>query len=360
MTLSLRYAARTDRGRLRHDNEDSLYAGPRLLAVADGMGGHVGGEIASRAVIDRLRQLDQARLDGDGASALAEAVHASNRRLRQMITDDPDLDGMGTTLTALLFDGATLILAHVGDSRAYRLTDEGLAKITHDDTFVQALVDEGQLSEAEAATHPQRHMILRALTGLEVDVALEELSARVGDRYLVASDGLFDVVPAETIAETIAAGDLDEAVVALIDHANAAGGPDNISCVLAEVVDGAGDTEPILAGAVAEDPTPTAALGGSAAANDPESADEDDPSDADPSTIQTHSDETGSDEPDETADPDTETTGPDLAPRRGFFARIFRRRPQPDPAAETSQSEAPDRGPDGADGDQARRREEQP
>src|SRR5438309_2310036 len=144
MTLTLRYAARSDRGLIRGTNQDSVYAGPRLLAVADGMGGHAAGDVASKVVIAALEHLDADAPSGDMLQALREAVFDGSEHLREVIREAPQLEGMGTTLTAVLFAGGRLALCHVGDSRAYLLRDGVLSQITHDDTFVQTLIDDGR------------------------------------------------------------------------------------------------------------------------------------------------------------------------------------------------------------------------
>src|SRR5919199_2164126 len=165
MTLTLRFAARSDRGLLRDGNEDSVYAGPRLLAVADGMGGHAAGEVASAVAIAALAPLDEDAPGADLLAALRHATLSANTQLREMVAADSALDGMGTTLTALLSAGVRLGLVHVGDSRAYLLRDGELTQITHDHSLVQTLVDEGRISADEASHHPQRSLILRALDG---------------------------------------------------------------------------------------------------------------------------------------------------------------------------------------------------
>src|SRR5512135_2498801 len=185
MTLVLRYAVRSDVGLLRDGNEDSLYAGPRLLAVADGMGGHAAGEVASAIAIAALAPLDEDAPGADLTEALRRATISANDQLREMVSADSALDGMGTTLTAVLSAGVRLGLVHVGDSRAYLLRDRVLQQITHDHTLVQTLVDEGRLAAEEAGSHPQRSLLTRALDGrgsVELDLSVRE--ARAGDRYL--------------------------------------------------------------------------------------------------------------------------------------------------------------------------------
>jgi protein phosphatase len=261
VTLSLRYAARTDVGLAREGNEDALYAGPRLLAVADGMGGHAAGEVASRVVIETLAPLDGAQPDGEVESALRSAVQTANDYLRDMVAADGALEGMGTTLTAFLWTGEQLALVHIGDSRAYLLRDGQMRQVTHDHTFVQTLIDEGRITPDEANTHPQRSWITNALDGRpDVHLDLSLVDVQLGDHLLVCSDGLSSYVSEQTIAEAIADDDPRAACDHLVDLALRAGGLDNISCIVAEVVDdpaaGAvvpeGEAAPIVAGAAAE------------------------------------------------------------------------------------------------------------
>ncbi len=251
MTLVLRYAARSDRGLVRANNEDSVYAGARLLALADGMGGHAAGEVASQLVIAALAHLDDDEPGGDLLAKLEAAVHAGNAAIAAQVEMEPELEGMGTTLTAILFDGNRIGLAHIGDSRGYLLRDGELTQITKDDTFVQTLVDEGRITREEAHSHPQRSLIMRALTGHEVEPTLTMREARAGDRYLLCSDGLSDPVSDETIREALQIPDVAEAAYRLIELALRGGGPDNVTVVVADVVDyDYGQTQPILAGAV--------------------------------------------------------------------------------------------------------------
>ena len=191
MTLALRFAAVSHVGLLREGNEDSVYAGPQVLAVADGMGGHAAGEVASAVAIAALRHLDSDVPGSDLLDVLRASAESANEHLRDMVAGDPTLEGMGTTLTALLFAGSRIGLLHIGDSRAYLLRDGRIGQITHDHTLVQRLVDEGRISEQEAGSHPQRSLITRALDGregIEPDLSVRE--ARPGDRYLLCTDGL--------------------------------------------------------------------------------------------------------------------------------------------------------------------------
>ena len=256
MTLTLRYAARSDVGLIRGNNEDAVYAGPRLLAVADGMGGHAAGDVASAVTIATLATLDDDEPPADLLGALDHAIRQANEQLRLMVDADSELEGMGTTLTALLWSGSRLGLAHIGDSRAYLLRDGELTQITHDQTLVQRLVDEGQLDEADVPTHPQRSVLLRVLNGspdAEADLSIREV--RVGDRYLLCSDGLSGVVSNDTLRETLLIPDPDDAVDTLVDLALRGGGPDNVTCVVCDVIDSgqAGSAIPVVGGSVADE-----------------------------------------------------------------------------------------------------------
>jgi len=254
VTLVLRYAARSDRGLVRANNEDSVYAGARLLALADGMGGHAAGEVASQLVIAALAHLDDDEPGGDLLSKLDQAVREGNAAIAAHVELDPELEGMGTTLTAILFAGNRLGLVHIGDSRGYLLRDGELTQITKDDTFVQTLVDEGRITAEEAHSHPQRSLIMRALTGHEVEPTLIMREARARDRYLLCSDGLSDPVSQETILEALKLPDVAESADRLIELALRGGGPDNVTVVVADVVDyDYGQTQPIIAGAVSGD-----------------------------------------------------------------------------------------------------------
>ncbi len=255
MTLALRYAARSDRGLVRANNEDSVYAGARLLALADGMGGHAAGEVASQLMIAALAHLDDDEPGGDLLGKLENAVYEGNSAIAEQVEMNPDLDGMGTTLTAILFAGDRLGMVHIGDSRGYLLRDGELAQITKDDTFVQTLVDEGRITADEAHSHPQRSLIMRALTGQEVEPTLIMREAREGDRYLLCSDGLSDPVSQETILDALKVPDVADSADRLIELALRGGGPDNVTVVVADVVDHdyAGQTQPIIAGAVSTD-----------------------------------------------------------------------------------------------------------
>jgi PPM family protein phosphatase len=281
MTLALHYALRSDVGLLREGNEDSAYAGPRLLAIADGMGGHAAGEVASAVAISAIAPLDRQNLTDseDMLDALAAAVAAARNTLHDMSVSDPAVEGMGTTLTALLWAGVKVAVCHIGDSRAYLLREGDLYQITRDHTLIQSLVDEGRLSPAAAANHPQRSLIMRALQGsTDADPDLHMHEAFLGDRYLLCSDGLTDVVDDKAVHEVLSTiPDATQAVNQLIALAIRNGGPDNITCIVADVIDSeAGTVAPTvdtqLAGAAANGDVSTllqAATSGSGAPTGP-------------------------------------------------------------------------------------------
>ncbi len=252
MSFSLDYAALSDRGLVRQNNEDSAYAGPRLLALADGMGGHAAGEVASQLMIAEISKLDADQPGADLLDTLAMSTAEGNATIAEEIEINAQYEGMGTTLTALLFDGDRLGLCHVGDSRGYLLRDGELTQITKDDTYVQSLVDEGQLSPEDASTHPRRSVILKALTGNPVEPFLQYREVRRGDRYLLCSDGLSDPVSRDTIREVLSTGTPAQAASRLIDLALRSGGPDNVTVVVADIVPDTADVpqNPALAGAV--------------------------------------------------------------------------------------------------------------
>ncbi|MFG1669919.1 MerR family transcriptional regulator [Streptomyces sp. Y7] len=234
--LELRYCAHSDRGLVRPANQDTAYAGSRLLAVADGFGPT--GLPASSAAVDALRVLDTAEAPaGNVLNLLDDAVRGASEAVREAVHGAGE--DAGTTLTALLWTGSRLALVHIGDSRAYLLRDGALFRITDDHTVVQAMIDEGRLTPEEAATHPQRMLLLKALTPTaSPDLRLRD--AEPGDRYLLCSDGLSRVVPDPRIRRLLAsAPSPDAAVHTLIAAANEAGGPDNVSCVVADVVEAA-------------------------------------------------------------------------------------------------------------------------
>jgi protein phosphatase len=235
--MKVRVAFRTDVGRSRARNEDSYLVQDPLFAVADGMGGHRGGDVASSLALDSLKPPE----DGPPAQdfrRLVEQVKEANQRVLERGESDRDLRGMGTTLTAILTTDGKAHVAHVGDSRAYMLRDGKLQQLTEDHTLVQRMVREGRLTEDEAHTHPQRSVLTRAL-GVEENVAIDELTLdlKEGDRLLLCSDGLTSMIDKDAIQE-ILAGEPDPQIAAdrLIDEANRAGGDDNITVVILDVV----------------------------------------------------------------------------------------------------------------------------
>ena len=256
--LAIRYAAASDIGLIRERNQDVGYAGPRLLAVADGFG--PGGERASAATVDALRRLEAGPAEQPGVvpadllNVLSDALSAAGDSVRSIAESDPGLAGSGSTLTAMLLSGSRLALVHIGDSRAYLFRDGGLFQVTHDHSVTQSMVDAGRLTPEEVASHPQRSLLLRAVGASAAEIArtgvadeharmagtpdLSLLDARPGDRYLITSDGLTNVVPDSVIRETLSAAGLSPADVIrrLIALANEAGGPDNIALALADVV----------------------------------------------------------------------------------------------------------------------------
>ncbi|WP_313666923.1 Stp1/IreP family PP2C-type Ser/Thr phosphatase [Arsenicicoccus bolidensis] len=264
MPMAVRYAARSHVGLVRDSNQDSGYAGPHLLAVADGMGGHAGGDVASSTAIGAMVHLDDDTHGSRALQHLEDAIASANAELHDVAQEQPELHGMGTTVTALLRTDNKLALAHIGDSRAYLLRGEELTQLTHDHTYVQTLVDDGRISADEAEHHPQRSMVTRVLTGQpgdEPDVSWREL--RHGDRYLVCSDGVSGFVAHDTIAEILATvPDPGRAADRLVDLALRSGGQDNITAIVADVVrlsDGEGpSTRPQVVGAAAARQMPRA------------------------------------------------------------------------------------------------------
>ena len=257
MSLELRYAALSDVGRVRRDNQDSGYAGPHLLVIADGVGGAARGDIASSATVEAISKLDSPP-GNDSLSELAATLHLAHDRLAEIVEQHPDLEGTSTTVTAAVFDGTHLRVGHVGDSRGYLLRDGRLSPITTDHTLVQTLIDEGRITEAEARVHPHRNLILRAVDGVhepEPDLFSEEV--RAGDRILFCSDGCSGVLENETMAELLT-GELDEAARRLVRAALDAGSTDNVTVVIAEVVDAGPESTaaapPVVVGAAATSP----------------------------------------------------------------------------------------------------------
>jgi protein phosphatase len=255
MPLVFRYAARSDVGLVRKGNEDSGYASDNLLIVADGMGGHVAGEMASATVTAILAGLPIADSE-DVLTQLADAVDEAQLEMRHIIADQPDFQGMGTTVTVVCWQGDRASIAHVGDSRAYMLREGQLLRLTKDHTYVQTLVDAGQITEEEAATHRRRNLLIRAIDGIntvEPDLSIREVHA--GDRIMLCSDGLSGVLNDAEIHELLSRSDPPGAVTSLVDAAIERGAPDNVTCVVADVAqvdEVPGGNRPVVVGAAAE------------------------------------------------------------------------------------------------------------
>lgn len=265
--LRLRFAALSDVGRVRRDNQDSGYAGPWLLAVCDGVGGAARGDIASSTAVQQLRRLDE-EPGGDPVALVAGALHRAHDRIGELVDHDPALNGTSTTATLALFDGHKIAIGHVGDTRAYLLRDGDLTRLTKDHTFVQSLIDEGRISEEEARVHPHRNLILQALDGVhetEPDLFTEPL--RAGDRLLLCSDGACGVLDDHRIADILGTATPDFAVVELVRASLEAGSSDNVTCVVADVVPEGDrepvDTTPLLVGAASDLPRRRTGLAGS-------------------------------------------------------------------------------------------------
>ncbi|MFF3503339.1 protein phosphatase 2C domain-containing protein [Streptomyces sp. NPDC003247] len=236
--LAIRYAALSDTGLVRESNQDTAYAGSRLLAVADGYGS--AGAPASAAAVDALKSLETDSIPaGDLLNVLEDAIDQAKQAVHGISGLDSSSEDAGTTLTAMLWTGSQPALVHIGDSRVYLLRDGELFQITHDHTMVQSMVDEGRLSPEEAASHPQRSLLIRALgQGADSTPDMRLHDARQGDRYLLCSDGLSTVVPTEAIRRVLSdTSEPEQTVRELIALANGSGGPDNVSCVVADVME---------------------------------------------------------------------------------------------------------------------------
>ncbi|MBE1485780.1 PP2C family protein-serine/threonine phosphatase [Plantactinospora soyae] len=245
MSLILRSLTVTDPGLVRPNNEDVAFAGARLIAVADGMGGAPAGEVASEIVISALAPVEGSDPDREPLAALLDAIGTANHQIREVAEADPANEGMGTTATAILLAGRRLAVAHVGDSRGYLLRGGELRQLTRDDTFVQALVDQGGLTPEEARRHPQRSLVTRAVQGAPLVPATIVLTAEPGDRLLICSDGLSDVVTDDAIAQVLETyPDRAQCAEQLVKLAHQAGAPDNVTLVVADVVPVAGEQAP--------------------------------------------------------------------------------------------------------------------
>ncbi|MEX1127607.1 MAG: PP2C family serine/threonine-protein phosphatase [Vicinamibacterales bacterium] len=254
--LPLSWAVRTDAGLRRSSNEDSHTARPDigLFLVADGMGGHAAGEVASRVVVESVAAFIEETAGADSnrtwpfpfepelsleANRLKAAFRLANRKLAHAIASSQDLRGMATTASAILHGPRHSCVAHIGDSRVYVLRPEGLTQLTHDHSWVEEQVRAGALTPAAARQHPWRNVVTRALSGGDDDPEIDvvEFHPAPGERYLLCSDGLFGVVADDLLAEILGDGaaSLDEICGRLVDAANAAGGPDNITAMVLQV-----------------------------------------------------------------------------------------------------------------------------
>ncbi|MDJ0352483.1 PP2C family serine/threonine-protein phosphatase [Pseudarthrobacter sp. PH31-O2] len=264
--LIMRYAARSDVGRVRGKNDDSAYVGRHLAVVADGMGGHAGGDVASAATVLDMIHLDSDDYHGDAGTILADEIQTANSLLSELVHIDPKLAGMGTTVTALLLAEGKLHFAHIGDSRAYRLRNGEYEQVSVDHTFVQRLIDEGRLRPEEAETHPHKNVLMRVLGDVDAspELDLDTLEVEPGERWLLCSDGLNYVaghVVERTVRET---RDLRECAELLVDLTLEAGAPDNVTVVMLEIVEQTADDVRTAAVDVVPAPaSPIVASGGS-------------------------------------------------------------------------------------------------
>jgi serine/threonine protein phosphatase PrpC len=258
MALVTESAAISHVGKIRSNNQDSGYAGQSLFAVADGMGGHAGGDVASAIVLKRLIEIDGVYSSAvDAEFALQEAIVAANSILAETVYEHPELTGMGTTLSALVRVGHSVALAHIGDSRVYRFRDGALTQITADHTFVQRLVDSGRITPEEAKTHPRRSVLMRVLGDVDStpDVDLQVMDTRPGDRWLICSDGLTGVVENDRIQAALASErPASELVTDLVKQSLDNGAPDNVTIVIVDISQSfeENDSTPVTVGSAAK------------------------------------------------------------------------------------------------------------
>jgi len=239
MSFAFRFVIQSNVGVIRKSNEDCGLASTKLIAVADGMGGHAAGEVASSTVIqtfkDQLETLPQS--PNDFKNWLVTTTNLSHATIGDLIAADPEKRGMGTTFSTIAVLENKIGVGHIGDSRIYRSRDGKFEQISIDHTYVQSLVDSGEITQAEAAIHPRRNLLIRAIDGIhDVAMDIDLLDVKVGDRYLLCSDGLTGVVSDNQIAEQLSKPDLTTAVAQLIDQALSAGAPDNVTVAVCEVI----------------------------------------------------------------------------------------------------------------------------
>lgn len=244
MALVLHYAARSDVGKIRSKNDDSAYVGRYLAVVADGMGGHAGGDVASASTVLDLVHLDHKDYDDDAGTVLADEIQTANSLLSELVQTDPRLAGMGTTVTAILLSGNRLEFAHIGDSRAYRLKNGVFEQISTDHTFVQRLIDEGRLRPEEAEIHPHKNVLMRVLGDVDAspELDLHSFAAEAGERWLLCSDGLNAVVRDTEVEQIVRhTPDRRELVNTLVEMVLDGGAPDNVTIAVVDVAEATAD-----------------------------------------------------------------------------------------------------------------------
>ena len=235
-------SARSAVGLVRSGNEDSGLTSAHLVAVADGMGGHAAGEVASTIAITTFAELSAVftnpEIDPESADDLyLNSFHTIDQNIKHAVDEEPELAGMGTTLTSLFLRNDAIALLHIGDSRAYRLRGNSFDQLSVDHTVIQELLSQGAISESDVATHPQRSVLTQVLMGEgNLDLPLPVFEAKVKDRYLLCSDGLSSVLTEKEIKSLIKGRGRDEAVTALIDATYINGAPDNVTVVIADLV----------------------------------------------------------------------------------------------------------------------------
>ena len=248
-------SARSAIGLVRQGNEDSAFISPQLIAVADGMGGHAAGEVASRIAVEVLQSLNSTLISTDidedsVEDLLMHSLHSIDAEISAVADEENEKRGMGTTLTALLIRNTYISLLHVGDSRCYRLRGNTLEQLSNDHTVIQELLDQGAISQAEAVEHPQRSMLTQALRGDgDVTPVLQMYEVKKGDRYLLCSDGLSGVLTEKEMKTCLKKSDKDEAIKSLIDATYVNGAPDNVTVLIADISDVASTPQTLLGAA---------------------------------------------------------------------------------------------------------------
>ena len=252
--LSFRAAGRSDTGLVRENNEDSGFIGKQFLLVADGMGGHAAGELASSTAVSVIAQVDGSKTKSEDINQkLIDIPIVISKKLKNAITKDSTRSGMGTTLTAVFIEGDSLKVSQVGDSRAYLVRDKKITRLTKDQTYIQSLIDNNEISEEEAKTHPQRSLLLQAIDGLTESIpVISNHEIIKNDKLILCSDGLTNVVSDQEILEIINKFDYVGAVSALIEKSLEHGGPDNITVIVADIYSGKYENKVIVLGAAAE------------------------------------------------------------------------------------------------------------